>query len=155
MGAKRINLCTEVWLKGLGRTIYNLVRQKIETDPAHPQITFSDIRLEYQVEQMSFAQVTSEAEIIFLSYYSRARHFSSFRGNKKRVPKKSCLIQTIISYSGDARLLKIRVIYFLVNLSGHNFLIFQDSLTAIWRSELARIMPWRRCDTFMYILKGA
>ena len=41
-------------------------------------------------------------------------------------------VQTIISYSGDAGLLKIRVIYFLVTLSGHNFLIFQDSLTAIW-----------------------
>ena len=41
-------------------------------------------------------------------------------------------IQAIISYSGDAGLLKIRVIYFLVTLSGHNYLIFQDNLALIW-----------------------
>ena len=65
-------------------------------------------------------------------------------------------VQTIISYSGDAGLLKIRVIYFLVNLSGHNYLVFQDRLTPIWScsSPFTRlpVIQGHSCPAFPIII---
>ena len=38
----------------------------------------------------------------------------------------------MISYSGNAGFLKIHPVHFSVTLSGHNYLVFQGSLTLLW-----------------------